>query len=295
MKILIVYANRAEESILNPIYKELKNRCYTDYINLSNHIDDITLDSNLSKIYEWTYQHLSENEYDKVVVLGDRREIMFACLACFIKQIPLVQLASGDVSTSLATVDDYFRHLITIMTTQQISFSEKSLNTTEKLLESINVVPNVKQFVNPTLSNIDISSLKREIEEPYDLILVHPQSLSQKGTIKDMIKVKNTIIKGKKNIIIRGNEDKNSGILETLWEELGGCYNTVDKNRFLSFLKYCDRFITNSSCSYYEAPLFLEEKQIVRIGSRNKGREIVKYNKEDLNSTERMVEYILNV
>ena len=133
------------------------------------------------------------------------------------------------------------------------------------------------------------------MEEPYDLILVHPQSLSQKGTIKDMIKVKNTIIKGKKNIIIRGNEDKNSGILETLWEELGGCYNTVDKNRFLSFLKYCDRFITNSSCSYYEAPLFLEEKQIVRIGSRNKGREIVKYNKEDLNSTERMVEYILNV
>ena len=193
LKILIVYANRAEESILNPIYKELKNRCYTDYINLSNHIDDITLDSNLSKIYEWTYQHLSENEYDKVVVLGDRREIMFACLACFIKQIPLVQLASGDVSTSLATVDDYFRHLITIMTTQQISFSEKSLNTTEKLLESINVVPNVKQFVNPTLSNIDISSLKREIEEPYDLILVHPQSLSQKGTIKDMIKVKNTL------------------------------------------------------------------------------------------------------
>jgi len=37
-------------------------------------------------------------------------------------------------------------------------------------------------------------------------------------------------------------------------------------------LKNCRRFITNSSCSYYEAPFFLKPKQIIKIGIRNKNR-----------------------
>ena len=47
----------------------------------------------------------------------------------------------------------------------------------------------------------------------------------------------------------------------------------------------CDRFITNSSCSFYEAPLFLEDDQIVRVGNRNRGREVVKYDVSDLRSS----------
>jgi UDP-N-acetylglucosamine 2-epimerase len=295
MKILILYANRAEKSILDPVYHSICAHASVDYVNLSKEISNIHLDKNLSKVYDWTFSLLSNTKYDKLVVLGDRREITFACLAAFIKQVPLVQLASGDKSSSLATVDDYFRHIITIMSQKQLAFSIKSLLNTQSLFSSIGGVSNVNVVANPTFSNIDLNSLTQQTKEPYDLILVHPQSLSRADTLKDAQEVRKLITPDKKNVIISGNKDKNYEILENLWDSLGGSIETVDKDTFLSYIKYCDRFITNSSCSYYEAPLILEEKKIVRIGNRNKGREIVKYEEANLHSSSRIAKIIIDV
>ena len=50
----------------------------------------------------------------------------------------------------------------------------------------------------------------------------------------------------------------------------------MERSKFLGLLKNCNFFFTNSSAAYYEAPYFLEEKQIVHIGQRNKERSEVK-------------------
>ena len=56
-----------------------------------------------------------------------------------IKNIPFSQLAAGDLSKSLATVDDYFRHMITLISQKQVCFSELSYQNTKDLLGKLNI------------------------------------------------------------------------------------------------------------------------------------------------------------
>ena len=297
--IIIVYADRAELSILEPICNELKNKNKNfQHLNLSEHITNIHDDKNLSKIYDFTYDFIENNKIDFVILIGDRREVMFASLAFFVKQIPIIQLASGDLSSEISLVDDFYRHLLTIISSKQISFSKTSLNKTNDILTTLNIKPNSIFYPNPTLDRLNLKNLINKIDEKYDLILMHPQSLSFKDTIDDKNKLLELINFNKKNIIIRGNKDKNYEIYYDLWNNLSAyenieVYDNLEKQKFISLLKFANRFITNSSCSFYEAPLFLNNDQIIRIGRRNKNREIVKYNKDELNSAKKIVDFIL--
>ena len=297
MNVLILYANRAEKSILDPIVSELHNKNINyEYINLSTVIEDLDNDKNLSKIYDFIYNY--SNDISFGIVIGDRREIMFATLALFVRNIPFYQMASGDLSEKITLVDDYFRHLVTIISSKQICFSKNSLHLTNTLLDIMNIKQESKYLPNPTLSNIDIDSLKNTISEKYDLILMHPQSLSYEGTLKDKEELLKVIDDSKLKIIIRGNKDKNYEVYYDLWEKFKNnkkyiVYDNLEKRNFFSLLKYTDKFITNSSCSYYEAPIFLEESKIIRIGGRNDKREIVNYNREEINSAEKIVNFML--
>ena len=107
------------------------------------------------------------------------------------------------------------------------------------------------------------------------------------------------IASDKKTIIIKGNMDQNFEILYECWDILGRMENItvidhLEKDEFISTLSNADRFITNSSCSYYEAPLFLDEDSIIRIGRRNKNREIVNYSKDELKSNKPIVDFLID-
>ena len=184
-KVAIIYSNRAEFSILKPIADKLKDQGVTyECINLSKKVEDIEQDKNLGKIFEFIFENIAD-QFEKAVVVGDRRECLFACLAFFIKGTPVAQLASGDLSDELATVDDFFRHIITIISNKQIAFSDEGLKLTRDLLSLLNIKSNSTFFSNPTLDGINFENLKRKIAEPYDLVLLHPQSLSREETLKD--------------------------------------------------------------------------------------------------------------
>ncbi|MAE84615.1 MAG: hypothetical protein CMB80_17885 [Flammeovirgaceae bacterium] len=299
--IYFVYADRAEKSILEPVVKATKqNKRMCKELDLSSVIRDIHLDKNLSKIYDHVYSETENNEIDFAVVIGDRREIMFACLAFFVTGVKVYQLAAGDLSRKITLVDDYFRHLITIISSKQVCFSKKSRRTSDDLLNVLGLENHSILCPNPTLSDIDVDDTNRPIDEPYDLILLHPQSLSRDSTLSDSKEVKCLIDLGKRNVIIRGNKDLHFEILFSLWEELDlndsvSVFDNLKKPEFISLLKNCDRFITNSSCSFYEAPFFLREDQILRVGNRNRGREIVKYDKSQLQSSSRIFDFLESV
>jgi UDP-N-acetylglucosamine 2-epimerase len=297
--ILIYYANRAEKSILDPIKLSLDRRGIKNlYVDLSREIENIEKDINLSMVYDFVFNQIENIEKcNGAIVIGDRREIMFASLALFVKEIPIIQLASGDLSEKISLVDDYFRHLITILSSIQIGFTENSRIKSDSILENLNLDPNSKYFPNPTLSDISVEPDASNLE-PYDLILVHPQSLSLTETQCDVEEIIKTIDKKKKNIVIRGNKDKNYTPLYRLWKDLerdgiAEVHDNLEKSKFISILAGCDRFITNSSCAFYEAPIFLEPSQILHIGKRNKNREIARYNKEDIKSSDKIVDFIV--
>jgi len=299
-RIAIFYSNRAEKSILDPVVEALKAQGFNPiYHNLSENIN-VEEDKNLSKVYDYIFNFVEEENVEQAVLCGDRREMIFVSLALFLKNIPFSQLAAGDLSKSLATVDDYFRHMITLISQKQVCFSELSYQNTKDLLGKLNIKLNASVLPrSPSLWEAKPSV--REIKGEYDLVLMHPQSLSRKKTLEDQEEVSLLIEESLQDnqrtvVIIKGNKDKNYDIFYDYWDKLeynkptacpyteswgrqtGGLqiYENTEKERFLSLVKYCSRFITNSSCSFYEAPSFLTEDQIIRIGGRNHGREIVK-------------------
>jgi UDP-N-acetylglucosamine 2-epimerase len=297
--IVLYYANRAEKSILDPVKKEIDRRGLANkYIDLSLLVEKIENDKNLANVYSTVYEQIERLNIKKAVVIGDRREIMFAVLALFIRQVPVIQLASGDLCGKISLVDDYFRHLITLMSSKQVCFTDKSKQKSDDLLKTLNLERDSIFLNNPTLSDIDISSLKKDSLGIYDLVLVHPQSLSFTCTHSDAETVKNLINPNKETIIIKGNKDKNYKILHDLWDDLAKnknvrVFKNLEKKDFLIKLANCDRFITNSSCAYYEAPLFLKEKNIIRVGNRNSEREIADYNINKMKSSKEIVDFIV--
>tara|TARA_R110001583_G_scaffold7985_10_gene38941 strand:+ start:30458 stop:31366 length:909 start_codon:yes stop_codon:yes gene_type:complete len=295
--IVIYYANRAEKSILDPIKTELDRRGLKNlYVDLSFVVKDIDEDKNLSKVYDYVFNQLEKiPEIHSGIVIGDRREIMFASLAMFVKDINLIQLAAGDLSEEISLVDDYFRHLITILSNRQICFTPRSKEKSEEIRSALNLPSKSEYFPNPTLSDIDIKNVVRNSTKIYDLVLIHPQSLSEIETSRDAEEVCSKIDRKIETVIVKGNKDKNFEILYDTWESLGSndnihVMNSLKKEYFIDLLANCNRFITNSSCAYYEAPFFLDADQIVKIGRRNKNREIAEYTTNDIKSSSKIVD-----
>lgn len=278
---LFIYANRAEYSILNPVIEYFKSKNEEVHsIDMSKKITNITDDRNLGLIYEFIFDYVKENKVKNAIVLGDRREITFVCLALFMNNIPVVHLAAGDVSVSLSTHDDYFRHMISILSKKQVCFSKKSKENIKNMFNVINKSFDCVTIQNPSLDMTD-SNIERLYAYDFDLILMHPQSMSRMSTNNDKDELLKKINFNKRNIVVMGNKDKNYDIFYDLWDEFSKneifiIYDNLAKDEFISLMKNADRFLTNSSCSYYEAPAFMKESQIVRIGKRNRGREISK-------------------
>ena len=127
---------------------------------------------------------------------------------------------------------------------------------------------------------------------------MHPQSLSSLETKNDAREVCKILDKDRNTVIIKGNKDKNFEILYDTWKNLETSgnikiYENLEKEKFIQLLANCERFITNSSCAFYEAPFFLHRDQIVKIGRRNKNREIANYTLDDIRSSRKIVEHIM--
>ena len=60
---------------------------------------------------------------------------------------------------------------------------------------------------------MDFKKIKRKIKENYDMVLIHPQSLSRKQTLNDINLVEKKL-RDKRTIFILGNKDKNHDLIE---------------------------------------------------------------------------------
>jgi len=275
MKVCFVYSNRSEYSLLLPIIKYFKNKTSVKEINLSKKVKNIELDRNLSEIYSYCLKDFLKNNYDYVCVLGDRRELPSVAFATLYSEIKLVHIAAGEYAQGIPTYDQYVRPIVSILSKYQICFSKKAENEVKKLFKGISYLKSNTVIIgNPVFNDIDISSLKRIIEEDYDMVLLHPQSLSREQTRKDIKEIQKKL-KNRKTIFIEGNKDKNKELVEKFYLKNKSYKNNIffeslPKKKYFSLVKYCENFYTNSS-SISEIK-FLNKKCLNNIGTRNKNR-----------------------
>jgi len=292
MKVCFVYANRSEFSLISPFIEYFKNNVNTKTINLQKKIEKIELDKNLDKIYSLCYNEFSKNSYDFVIILGDRRELPFVAFAALFTETKIVHIASGEDIKGIPTYDQFIRPIITLLSHNQICFSKQAENNTKKLFSGINnFKSNSKIIGNPVFKNINISKLKKFVKDNYDLVLLHPQSLSQDETKKDIIKLKK-MLKNKKTVFIIGNKDKNFEIIENFYKRIKKnlnytFYENLSKKDYFSLVKYCDNFYTNSS-SISEIEK-LNKNAHINIGNRNLNRTKMKL---DVDAPKKLFQYL---
>lgn len=273
-KIVVAFSNRAETGILSAVL-----------MRLDNHFEIISFDMGtqgkpdmpvLGDLYNAAYAFLYEAEPSAVVVPFDRPEQIFVALAAFHLGIPVVSLQSGDISSG--TFDDIHRHTIALYADIHFCVGQKSTERTKELLrlagKDSSHVYDVGSFSLDDL-NIDESLVP---SHPYLLVLYNPPTRFPELISEEMDEIEAML--DKPALWCEPNGDMGSDLIITQLKELetkgkAKYYQNLPRPKFLGLLKNASKFISNSSCIFFEAPHFLRPEQIVHVGIRNRGREPV--------------------
>jgi len=222
-------------------------------------------DGAISKIKEKLNVTEDYKEADYILAVGDRKETFDFVLERFRENRKIIHLWAGEISQG--THDEVYRHAMTLMSILQLVTNEEAKKRVEDLCNAVDKQPKAVVVGNVMLDNLKVDE-SAVPEGDYDLILYNPPTnLSPDGVQAEIQQIVD-MVKGGKMIWVEPNDDPMRELIQP--------YTTI-KNLprpvFLGLMKRCKRFISNSSCVFYEAPFLLEAEQIVQIGARNENRE----------------------
>jgi len=225
-----------------------------------------------------------------VVAVGDRWETYTFVFDAWKADKKIIHLWAGECTPGCD--DEIHRHAMTLMSDMQLCTNEHAKMRVEALCKVGGKKPNAIVVGNVMMENLPLDD--RVLTEAqlvpggYDIVLYNP---FRGHIIEDIAQIKKFLIESEVLTINPG--DKKAGFgTPFIWlrpnTDRGYEYimqfansPTQTRPRFLSLIKYCRYFITNSSCSHYEAPFLIKKKQIIQIGLRNAERES-KYAKMDI-------------
>ena len=286
MKVLVPVGCRSDEGLSAPVIKRLKDK--------GIQVTTVTL---MPESYKRSYsitetRMLCTERPDIVLIFGDRIEMTAAAAACFNNNVPIAHVYAG-VNNNIATLDDVNRHVITTWSDLQFCESQEAVYKVCTILGSIG--KRTENAHNVGITHFDDLEVSEELvpEGEYDLVLYNPktygQDLKQKIrddllTISGFVTVANGYTLGRHMVLLMPNPDKGrnhvfeffNGMRGTAAQENGmySWHDNLPRPEFMGLLKNCKRFITNSSSAIYEAPHFLKSRQIIRIGDRNRDRDM---------------------
>ena len=231
------------------------------------------------KSYEIMDSLILIEDPDFVLLVGDRIEMCAAMAACFHNDVRAGHVYAG-VTNSIATLDDINRHVMTLWSDIQFCEDMNAVHTVRKLFSTVGVPSNTYNVGITHFDDIDIEDIHEStMYNEYDLVLYNPVTWG--NVTKAMISDVDEIVKAVKHSVLLFSPNADPGnnaaaplIISTLHDK--GIEVVVitaaPHDKFLSLLKGCKKFITNSSSAIYEAPALIEPEQIVHIGNRNWAR-----------------------
>lgn len=258
--------------------------------------------NSISKTIEGFSNIFTTNKYDSILVLGDRYEILAACISASIYRIPIIHLHGGE--TTEGNYDEFIRHSITKMSHLHLASTEKYRQRIIQLGENPNTVYNVgslgvENIIDLTPSTaIEISNaISFDIEKgKYFVVAFHPETLTGE-TNEKLLKVLENY-NDYKIILIGTNSDL--GADECFENMTNFCkrnnnakiVNSLTQDDFFSLVKSAALFIGNSSSGIIEIPSLCVPN--VNIGDRQKGRIQANSTFNSLNTKESINEAIIS-
>lgn len=222
---------------------------------------------------------------DKVVVLGDRYEMLAASMAAHIFRIPITHLYGGE--TTLGAYDDAIRHAITQLSSTHLTSTELYRQRVIEMGKDAAAVHCVGALGvdnihdSPTLRLAELEeSIGHKLGEGFLLVTFHPATAmpgDEQRQIGELLEALEKFVDERNILITLPNSD--TGAEPIRRQIVGWCERHKDKSvavaslgrvRYYTALRYCGAVVGNSSSGLIEAPSF--HKPTVDIGDRQAGR-----------------------
>jgi UDP-N-acetylglucosamine 2-epimerase len=231
-----------------------------------------------------------------VMAVGDRWETYDFVFHCWQAGKRIIHLWAGECTPGCD--DEIHRHAMTLMSEMQLCTNEHAKKRVEALCKVGGKIPNAIVVGNVMMENLEFDDNVLEeggLEKgKYDVVLYNPFRGHIEEDLKQIFK---ELIDGE---LETGKPLHQAGHIPYIWirpntdrgYEFILKYATCpvqSRPRFLSLIKYCRKFITNSSCSYYEAPFLIKKSQIRQVGLRNAERESKRAKMDLPNASENII------
>lgn len=227
-------------------------------------------------------KYLYNNEFDAIILLGDRYEILSVAIAAAIQNIPIIHLHGGEIT--LGNYDEFIRHSITKMSKLHLVSTAEYRKRVIQLGENPNSVHNIgslgaeNSLTLPLLSYENLLDRFQLENREYFVVLFHPETLTENSIENQMVNLLEAIDIYKKNynfIFIGSNSDTGSNIIYNMLNDYTNKNNfkfltSVKSEEYLSLVKYSKGLIGNSSSGLIEVPSL--NVPTINIGDRQKGR-----------------------
>lgn len=225
---------------------------------------------------------------DLMVVLGDRYELLPIVGAALVMRIPVAHISGGDVTEG--AIDDEVRNAVSMMSTLHFPGVVDSAKNLYRMLGSEKNVfavgePGLDSFLRMDLWDKEkvAEELHLDMQKKWCIVTLHPET---KLTLEENIKMAHNLYEamiqtqGIQFIITKANADTGGSAINDFWARVVSVNSNMQLSpslgqiRYLSFMKYADMVVGNSSSGIIEAPFM--GTPVVNIGNRQKGRHICK-------------------
>ena len=311
-KIAVVTATRAEYGLLSPVIRELRKKEDADF-----RAELIVTGTHLSEAYGRTVQEIDDRidhtipvsvrsesaadisanqaeilvkftelfireQYNAVMLLGDRYETLAIAIAAGNTRTPVFHLCGGD--TTEGAQDEWIRHSVTKISILHFVTNEISRKRVIQLGEDPERVFNVG---STSIDNILREATLTRAEAlagiglpdcRYALCTYHPVTMEDGGVDRPVGAFLDAILSMPELqfIITKSNADlggaRINGLLDEAEKEADHIhvFASLGVKRYLSLMKHAEFVLGNSSSGIIEAPAF--HIPTVNIGDRQKGR-----------------------
>lgn len=253
-------------------------------ILLSEKNDAVAVSDAMGEALRQFSRFFSLQNFDILLVLGDRYEIEAVCCASVNCRLPIAHIHGGE--TTEGAIDECYRHAITKMSWLHFAAAEAYRRRIIQLGEDPARVFNVGALAVENIqseADYPLTVLSKELGLPllkgkYAVVTYHPvtqESNSEKEQMQALMAAMDERCE-LSYIVTKANADEGGSVINTMWDLYGegrtNCriVKSLGMSRYLSALKNSAMVLGNSSSGILEAPVC--GVPTVNIGDRQAGR-----------------------
>lgn len=220
------------------------------------------------------------NQYDLIIILGDRYEMLPVAIAAAMNKQPILHIHGGEAT--YANYDEFIRHCITKMSLYHFTSTEDYKNRVIQLGEDPSRVFNLGSLGAENCKRINEAIVETKIKElikkQYFVVLFHPETLSDADP-KEQIESLLTAISSfdeYQYVFLGTNADTFSNVIREKVRDYVSAhknclyFENLKTNSYHYLVKNSICLIGNSSSGIIEAPSL--GVMTINIGNRQNGR-----------------------